>query len=563
MAPGAERLAWLTGFTGSAGMAVILRDSAVLFVDGRYTVQAAAEVDPALFEIRHVTEDPPRAWIETHLKPRARLGFDAWLHTPAQLEGYRAACGKAGARLVAVKDNPIDAIWSDQPSPPMAPVVAHDEQIAGEASASKRRRMAEGLRKEGVDAVVLSAPDSICWLLNVRGGDVPYAPLMLAFAVLRADGSVALFVDAGKLSADVRNGLGPDVSVNSPEGLGPALDGMGAAKKAVRVDRDGTPEWIVARLKKAGAEIAFGPDPCALAKAIKSAVEIEGIRDAHVRDGASLTRFLAWLSQEGPAGGVTELSAAERLASYREQNHNYRGASFPTISGAAGNGAIVHYRVTPATDRRLESGSLYLVDSGGQYLDGTTDVTRTVAIGTPSEEMRTRFTLVLKGHIAVATARFPKGTTGSQLDVLARSALWQAGFDYDHGTGHGVGFYLGVHEGPQRISKLPNRVALAPGMVISNEPGYYKTGQYGIRIENLVVVTSMGKPKNGAKEFFGFETLTLAPIDLALVNGGMLSEEERGWLDRYHARVRETLTPLVDADTAAWLGQATRPLSHV
>ncbi len=563
VAPGAERLAWLTGFTGSAGMAVILRDSAVLFVDGRYTVQAAAEVDAALFEIRHVTEDPPRAWIETHLKPRARLGFDAWLHTPAQLEGYRVACGKAGARLVAVKDNPIDAIWSDQPSPPMAPVVAHDEQIAGEASASKRRRMAEGLRKEGVDAVVLPAPDSVCWLLNVRGGDVPYAPLMLAFSVLGADGSVALFVDAGKLSADVRNGLGPDVSVNSPEGLGPALDGMGAAKKAVRVDRDGTPEWIVARLKKAGAEIAFGPDPCALAKAIKSAVEIEGIRDAHVRDGASLTRFLAWLSQEGPAGGVTELSAAERLASYREQNHNYRGASFPTISGAAGNGAIVHYRVTPATDRRLESGSLYLVDSGGQYLDGTTDVTRTVAIGTPSEEMRTRFTLVLKGHIAVATARFPKGTTGSQLDVLARSALWQAGFDYDHGTGHGVGFYLGVHEGPQRISKLPNRVALAPGMVISNEPGYYKTGQYGIRIENLVVVTSMGKPKNGAKEFFGFETLTLAPIDLALVNGGMLSEEERGWLDRYHARVRETLTPLVDADTAAWLGQATRPLSHV
>lgn len=561
VAPGAERLAWLTGFTGSAGTAVILRDRAALFVDGRYTVQAANQMDTFQFEIRHLTDEPPGAWIEDHLRARGRLGFDPWLHTPAQLDGYRRACKRAGGRLVAMADNPVDAVWDDRPPPPLAPVVRHDERFTGESSASKRRRVAEALRKDAADAAVLSAPDSVCWLLNIRGGDVPYAPLVLAFAIVRADGSVQLFVDSRKLSPESREWLGPDVTADSPDRLGPALDRMGTARETVRVDRDGTPEWIVARLKTVGAEITFGADPCTLPKATKSDVELNGIRAAHVRDGASLTRFLAWLAREASGGGVTEMSAAERLAAFRQENEHYRGASFPTISGAGGNGAIVHYRVTPATDRRLEAGTLYLVDSGGQYLDGTTDVTRTVAIGEPAEEMRARFTLVLKGHIAIATARFPKGTTGPQLDALARLALWRAGLDYDHGTGHGVGFYLGVHEGPQRISKVPNRVPLAPGMVISNEPGYYKTDEYGIRIENLVVVTKVDMPEWAEKEFYGFETLTLAPIDLALVDARMLSQEERDWLDRYHGRVRETLAPIMDPETAAWLARATRPLS--
>lgn len=562
VAPGAERLAWLTGFKGSAGVAVIIGDHAALFVDGRYVVQASTEVDVSSFEIRHVTSEPPAQWIESHLRADGRLGCDPWLHTPAQVDRYRKACERARGELVTLADNPIDALWSDQPPPPMAPVVVHEERFAGESSAGKRQRLAKALRKAKVDAAVLSAPDSICWLLNIRGNDVPYAPLVLAFAILRADGSVMLFVDPGKLSEDVRQWLGPDVAVEPPSGLGTALDRMGDAKQSVRVDREGAPEWIVARLGNAGARIDFGADPCALPKAIKSDAELKGIRDAHIRDGASLTRFLAWLAREAPGGHVTELSAVERLAAFRERNEHYRGASFPTISGSGGNGAIVHYRVTPATDRRLEAGTLYLVDSGGQYLDGTTDVTRTVAIGEPTSEMRTRFTLVLKGHIAIATARFPRGTTGAQLDVLARSALWSANLDYDHGTGHGVGFHLGVHEGPQRISKLPNQVALEPGMVLSNEPGYYKTHEYGIRIENLVVVTGRGKPAEAEKEFYEFDTLTLAPIDLNLVDAAMLSDQERGWLDRYHAKVRETLTPMMDPETSAWLHRATRPLSH-
>jgi len=562
VAPGAERLAWLTGFTGSAGTAVILRDRAALFVDGRYTVQAAVEIDGSLFEIHHSTESPPAAWIEAQLRPRGRLGFDPWLHTPAQLDSYRVACGKADGRLAAVTDNPIDALWSDRPPPPKTPVVLHGEQFSGESSASKRRRVADALRKDRVDAAVLCAPDSVCWLLNIRGGDLPYAPLVLAFAILRASGAVEIFVDPGRLTDKLRESLGPEVTVSSPDELGVVLDRMGGTKDKVRLDRDGTAEWIVARLRKAGAEIDFGTDPCAMPKAIKNDAEVEGIRAAHVRDGASLTCFLAWLSRQAPGDGVTELTAAERLAAFREDNEHYRGASFPTISGGGGNGAIVHYRVRPETDRALEAGTLYLVDSGGQYLDGTTDVTRTVAIGEPSEEMRTRFTLVLKGHIAIATAWFPKGTTGSQLDVLARAALWRAGLDYDHGTGHGVGFYLGVHEGPQRISKLPNRVPLAPGMIVSNEPGYYKTDEYGIRIENLVVVNKIKTPQGGDKKLLGFETLTLAPIDLALVDDRMLSEGERGWLDRYHARVRETLTPILNPETAAWLERATRPLSQ-
>ncbi len=556
----AERLAWLTGFTGSAGMAVVLRDRAAVFVDGRYTLQVRADVDSALYEFPNLTDSPPADWIAAHLPPKARLAYDPWLHTPDQVADLRAACERAGAKLVAAADNPLDAAWSDQPPPPIAPVVPQSAAFAGMTSEEKRRRVAGTLADEKLDTAVLTAPDSIAWLLNLRGGDVPFAPLALTFAVLNADGTVDLFVDRRKLTPGVEKHLDKGVTIREPDAFGPALDRLGGARKTVRVDPGGAPAWVFDRLKKAGAKLSRGLDPCALPKARKNPVELNGIRAAHRRDGAALTRFLAWLAGAAPAGGVTEILAAERLEALRRQEGYFRGLSFPTISGAGANGAIVHYRVTEKTNRELEPGSLYLVDSGAQYLDGTTDVTRTVAIGEPTDEMRERFTRVLKGHIAIATARFPKGTTGSQLDTLARRALWEAGLDYDHGTGHGVGSYLCVHEGPQRVAKQPNRVALEPGMVVSNEPGYYKTGAYGIRIENLVTVTPAEAPEGAEKELLGFETLTLAPIDATLVEPALVSEAERAWLDAYHARVRETLSPLVDADTAAWLETATRPL---
>ena len=556
----AERLAWLTGFTGSAGTAVVLRDRAALFVDGRYTVQARAQVGDTPFEIRHAIEEPASAWIAAHLPAKGRLGFDPWLHTPNQAAVLRCTCENASGRLVAVTDNPVDAIWIGRPPPPIAPIVTHDDAFAGASSADKRKRAAQRLVDGRQDAVVLSAPDSIAWLLNIRGGDVPYTPVALAFAVLHADASVEVFVDPRKLTPAVRDHLNEAVTIAAPEDLGPALDRLGAQRRTVRIDPDGVPEWVAARLRSARAAVVGDADPCAAIKAVKTAVELDGIRAAHRRDGVALVRFLAWLEDAAPSGTVTEIAAAERLEAFRRVDPLFRGPSFSTISGFAANGAIVHYRVRPETNRRLEPGSLYLVDSGGQYLDGTTDVTRTVAIGDPSEEMRLRFTRVLQGHIALATSRFPRGTTGPQLDTLARLALWDAGLDYDHGTGHGVGNYLGVHEGPHRISKLANRVALQPGMIVSNEPGYYKTGAYGIRIENLVVVVSVDQPQDAEKELLGFETLTLAPIDVRLVVAGMLTGRETAWLDAYHARVTATLTPLVDARTAAWLRGATRPI---
>ncbi len=560
VAPCSERLTWLTGFTGSAGTAVVLKDQAAMFVDGRYTVQARVEVDESLYEIRHSIEEPLSDWIAANLPPKGRLGYDPWLHTPAQAAGLRAACGRAGVRLVPIADNPVDAIWTDRLPPPIAPVVPHSEAFAGSTSAEKRTQAAETLLQRRQDAVVLSAPDSIAWLLNIRGGDIPYSPVSLAFALLHANSSVELFVDPRKLTPGLREHLGEKVSVAAMEALGPALDRLGADRKTVRIDPYGTPDWVARRLRTAGAQAVSEPDPCALAKAVKSTVELDGFRAAHRRDGAALSRFLAWLAHQAPNETLTEMSAAGRLEAFRRENENFRGLSFPTISASADHGAVVHYRPCPETDRSLEQGSLYLLDSGGQYLDGTTDVTRTVAIGEPTEEMCARFTRVLKGHITLATTRFPKGTTGPQLDTLARLALWDVGLDYDHGTGHGVGNYLGVHEGPQRISKIASRVALRPGMVVSNEPGYYKTGAYGIRIENLVTVIPMEAPKGAEKEIFGFETLTLAPIDLTLVATELLTEKEVAWLDAYHATVRKTLTPLVDDDTAAWLSWATRPV---
>ena len=555
--PHAERLAWLTDFTGSAGMAIVLAQKAAIFVDGRYTLQVGSQIDPAVFEVRHIAEQPASAWLRESLSGGGQLGYDPWLHTAQGAARLRTACEAVGAELVPVPKNPIDRLWQDRPGRPDAPFEIHPPEFAGETSADKRSALAEKLAARGVEAAVLTLPDSIAWLLNIRGRDVPRTPFPLSFAILRNDGGVSLFAAAGKVNGALAQHLGDSVAVEPPGAFETALAGFAGRK--VLVDPATAADRIFQVLAAAGALVERDADPCQLPKACKNPVELEGARNAHRRDGAALTRFLAWLAREAPGGNVDELAAADRLERYRRDSNLLRDLSFDTISGAGPNGAIVHYRVTPETNRKLEPGTLYLVDSGGQYPDGTTDVTRTVAIGAPTAEMRRRFTLVLKGHIALARAQFPAGTTGSQLDTLARMALWADGLDYDHGTGHGVGSYLSVHEGPQRISKLPNSIALQPGMIVSNEPGYYRTGQYGIRIENLVAVRDLDM--DGAERpMLGFETLTLAPIDRTLIDCGLLTAEETAWVDGYHARVREKIGPLVDPDTAAWLDEATRPL---
>jgi Xaa-Pro aminopeptidase len=554
----AQRLSWLTGFTGSAGLAVVLPDRAAIFVDGRYTLQVRAEVDGGLYEYRHISEQPAAEWIAAHLGRGQVLGYDPWLHTSGEIERYAAAAAKAGGRLQPLDSNPLDAVWKDQPPPPLAPVVPHDLRYAGKPAAEKRSELAASLAAAGVDAAVLTAPDSIAWLLNIRGGDVSHTPLPLSFAILHHDASVDLFIDRRKLVPELVAHLGGEVRLHPPEALASALGAL--RDKTIQLDPATAPVAVANLLTAGGAKLHRASDPCVLPKSRKNAIELAGTREAHRRDGAALTRFLAWLSREAPSGRIAEIAASDRLEEFRREGELIRDLSFPTISGAGANGAIVHYRAAPKTEKHLLPGTLYLVDSGAQYLDGTTDVTRTVAIGTPPAEARDRFTRVLKGHIALATCRFPAGTTGSQLDALARHALWQVGLDFDHGTGHGVGSYLGVHEGPQRISKLPNSQALLPGMIVSNEPGYYKTGAYGIRIENLVVVVPCEMP-GAEREMLCFETLTLAPIDRALIDTALLSPEEIAWLDAYHARVREILTPLLDRETAEFLAAATAPLT--
>ncbi len=555
----AQRRAWLTGFDGSAGTALVLMDRACLFTDGRYTLQARRQLDPELFEVVNISDTPLDDWLREHAPEGAAIGYDPWLHTQEQIARYRKACEEAGADLVAVSDNPVDAIWRDQPPLPLSPAVPHDLAYCGEEADAKRARIAEAVAEKKAEAAVLSAPDSIAWLLNIRGADVLHTPLALAFAILQADARVDLFIDPRKVSAGLIEHLGERVALHPPAAFEDALRALGKERRRVLVDPATSAARILDLLEEAGAELLRAQDPCLLPKACKNEAELAGARAAHRRDGAALTRFLAWLDREAPKGGIDEMTAADRLAAFRAEGELFRDLSFETISGAGANGAIVHYRTGPETNRRLEPGTLYLADSGGQYLDGTTDVTRTIAIGTPTDEHRDRFTRVLKGHIALSLARFPRGTTGSQLDALARLALWEVGLDYDHGTGHGVGSYLAVHEGPQRISKVASRVALEPGMIVSDEPGYYKEGAYGIRIENLVVVIDCGDEAGGAPTL-GFEPLTLAPIDRALIVPEMLTARERAWLNAYHSRVREELAPLLDDQTAGWLEAATRPL---
>ncbi len=556
--PNAERLGWLTGFTGSAGTAVVLADRAAIFVDGRYTLQVRDQVDGDLYEFHHLVEAPVTEWLMDALSAGKRLGIDPWLHTQAGVQKLRRSLDTVGADLVFVENNPVDAVWADQPPPPSAPAVPHEARFAGRSSAEKRASLGDALAREGLDAAVLTQPDSIAWLLNIRGSDVDHTPLALSFAILFADGSVDWFLAAEKRSEVLTTHLGGGVNTHDPDAFAGALDGLEGRR--VLAAPDSAAAWVFDRLEQAGAVVLRGSDPVSLSKAIKNEIELAGTRAAHLRDGAALSRFLCWLSEAAPAGGVDEISAAAKLAEFREPGEYFRDLSFGTISGSGPNGAIVHYRVTPETNRALAAGELYLVDSGAQYLDGTTDVTRTVAIGVPSDEMRDRFTRVLKGHIAIATARFPVGTSGAQLDSLARHALWQAGLDFDHGTGHGVGSYLGVHEGPQRISKTGSSVPLQPGMIVSNEPGYYKEGAFGIRIENLVAVAQPGDAPGGERPMLGFETLTLAPIDRTLIDPGLLNADERSWMDAYHGRVAAEIGPLLDGTARDWLLAVTAPL---
>jgi Xaa-Pro aminopeptidase len=554
----AERLAWLTAFTGSAGAAVVLKDKAAVFVDGRYTLQVQQQTDTKLFDPRDLVGEGVGAWLESNASKDAKIGYDPWLHSSAPLEGLHVAAERAGATLVACDTNPIDAVWPDQPAPPLARAIPHALNLAGEAAESKRMRIAEDVKKQGADACVLTLPDSICWLLNIRGGDVPHTPFALSFAILNGDGSTDLFMDSRKSSPELVQHLGNAVRLREPKEFVTALDALKG--KTVIVDPAMGASAISDRLKAVGAKIRRGSDPCQLPKACKNPVEIEGARKAHIRDGAALSRFLAWIGREAPGGHLTEIEAAEALEGFRIATGALSDLSFDSISGAAPHAAIPHYRVTRSSNRKINRDEIFLIDSGGQYPDGTTDVTRTMIVGTPSAEMRDRFTRVLKGHIALATMRFPDGTTGAALDAFARKFLWDAGLDYDHGTGHGVGSYLSVHEGPQNISKKHITQVLKPGMICSNEPGYYKANEYGIRIENLIVVNQPESIPGGDRKMMSFETITLAPIDLELVEPTLLTAHERNWLNAYHARVRESLTPHLDAETDAWLTKATRAI---
>ena len=563
----AQRLAWLTGFGGSAGTAVVLKDSAAMFVDGRYTLQVRDQVDSRFWTYESVPQTSVAKWLGEQAPEGARIGYDAWLHGPRWVEAATAALARRGATLVAVVTNPVDAIWADRPAPSLAPAEAHPDAFTGQASEAKRAAVAEWLTAQGHDAAVISALDSIAWLLNIRGTDVERTPVALSFVIARSDGTADLFIADEKVTPALRQHLGNAVAIRPRDAFVPALEALAGRK--VAVDPERTVAAISAALTAAGAEVVAATDPTVLPKAIKNPVEQAGHRAAQARDGAAMVRFLHWLSVTALDGSVSEITAAEQLHQFRRETGELRDLSFDTISGAGPNGAIVHYRVSEETNRPLEPGSVYLVDSGGQYPDGTTDITRTLWIDGPTEpsaEVCDRFTRVLKGHIALARATFPAGTVGSQLDPLARQFLWHAGLDYAHGTGHGVGSFLSVHEGPQRIAKAAGGQAgteqsLLPGMILSNEPGYYKTGAYGIRIENLIVVEERALPE-AEGDYLGFDTLTHVPIERRLLSRALLEPGEIAWWNAYHARVLEIVGPQVEGEVLAWLKAQCAPLGE-
>lgn len=562
----AQRLAWLTGFGGSAGSAVVLKDRAAMFVDGRYTLQVREQVDGRLYEYESVPQTSVAKWLGANAPEGAKIGYDAWLHGKPWVDAASKALAERGASLVPVDGNPIDAVWSDRPAPSAAPALVHANEYAGEASEAKRAAVAEWLTDKKLDAAVISALDSIAWLLNLRGADVERTPVALSFVIAHADGTAELFIAEEKVTPELRQHLGNAVTIRPRDAFVPGLESLKG--KRVAVDPERAVQAVFGALTGAGAEVVELRDPTVLPKAVKNPIEQAGHRSAQARDGAAVSKFLHWLSVHAPQGGETELSAAAMLQSFREESPLLRDLSFDTISAAGPNAASPHYRVSEESNLRIEPNSIYLVDSGGQYLDGTTDITRTVWVGPgePTAEHKDRYTRVLKGHIALALAVFPKGTAGSQLDVLARQYLWQAGVDYAHGTGHGVGSFLSVHEGPQRIAKSAGGQAgtdqeLLAGMFLSNEPGYYKTGAFGIRIENLVMVEP--RAIDGAEgDYFGFETLTFVPIDRALVDTSLMTREELRWWDAYHAKVLEVVGPQLEGEALEWLKDQCAPLSR-
>ncbi len=559
LSPAAERLAWLTGFTGSAGVAVVLEKAAALFVDGRYTLQARAQTDAALFEVLQTPEAKPSIWIAEALGKGGAIGYDPALHTIKEIERLTETLAKSGIKLMPVETNLIDIIWQDRPKASLGEVVPHGLEFAGKSAQAKIDEVQELLREEKADAVLLTLPDSIAWLFNIRGSDIKHTPVALAFAIVPESGRPTLFIDPAKVGDNVKGTLRDYVDLAEPAALVERLKALGEVRARVRLDPETAPIRFAQVLQAQGVKFVPGQDPCIRPKAIKNAAEIKGARAAHLRDGVAMVRFLAWLDEVAEGGKIDEVAAAMKLEDYRRLSGQLRDISFDTISAFGPNGAIVHYRPTTKGKRALQAGSLYLIDSGAQYRDGTTDVTRTVAIGKPAAEMKRHYGLVLKAHIAIATARFPKSTRGQDLDPFARRPLWDAGLDFDHGTGHGVGSYLSVHEGPQRLSRL-GTVELEPGMILSNEPGLYREGQYGIRLENLVLVTPPERIQGGTREMMGFETLTLVPFDRRLIDPKQFLPFELAWLNAYHARVRREIEPVLLSDDRAWLRHATAPI---
>jgi Xaa-Pro aminopeptidase len=557
----AQRLKWLTGFQGSAGAAAVLPEDAAIFIDGRYTIQVRQQVSADEWSYQSVPQTSIAAWLKEHASEGARIGYDPWLHSRDWVRATAAALKEVGAELVAVERNPIDAVWSDRPAPSAARLVVQPEALAGKSSAEKRHEVADWLTQKKADAAVLAALDSVAWTFNLRGTDVSHTPVGLAFAIVNADGTADLFVAGEKVGDDVRAHLGNGVRLHERAAFEPFLKSLEG--KTVAVDPERSVAAITQALDAGGATIVDARDPVVLAKAIKNPVEIAGQKAAQARDGAAVARFLKWVEDDDASGKIDEVGAAAKLEALRRTSGLLKDLSFSTISAVGPNGALPHYGGT--ANRPLDPGTLYLVDSGGQYQDGTTDITRTVPLGEPTAEMRDRFTRVLQGHIAIATAVFPKGTRGSQLDSFARRPLWEAGLDYAHGTGHGVGAFLSVHEGPQRISPVGSSQSggdepLQAGMILSNEPGYYKDQDYGIRIENLILVAERSVP-GADKEILGFETLTFAPIDRRLIVTEMLSPAERQWLDEYHQQVLAVVGPQLEGEDRKWLETQCAPLA--
>ena len=557
VAPCAERLAWLSGFTGSAGLAIVLKEHAAIFVDGRYALAVRDQVDLSIFATVALTETSPQQWLETNLARGMRLGYDPWLHTPSQLERFSKAAEAAGAELIAVEPNPIDRMWSGRPLPPLGKITLHRRRFAGEVAKRKLRRVAAALGNN--DALLVSDPHAVAWVFNIRGHDVAHTPLPLSYALIFKNAEPRLYADARKLDNHTRHSLSALAAIEEPACLKRDLEILGGEGKKLLLDSATAPAKLAAVFKDAGGIYNIGADPIAAMKACKNATELEGAHNAHMRDGAAMVSFLHWFAVHASGGKLTEIDAASALETFRRDTQKLKDVSFSSIAAAGANAAIPHYRVAVKTNAKIHKG-IFLIDSGGQYEDGTTDITRTIAVGKPTAQMRDRFTRVLKGHIAIALGVFPKGTTGAQIDALARVPLWRAGLDFDHGTGHGVGSYLSVHEGPQRISKLGSAV-LEPGMILSNEPGYYRAGHWGIRIENLIVVERRAIAGE-EREMLGFETLTLAPIDLMLIEPKLLDDEETAWINAYHTRVRQRISPLIEPKVRRWLRIATTPLSQ-